>query len=1119
MRPVQAELVADHDERGVERRAEVADELADELVEPLLVDGLGCHVGLLGRWDAPKKASPAASSRQRRKQRGKLLEPPAAGQADQSVECSTRACSGRSRLAVDEQPVPDLPGLRARALLAYLLLHPGPHARAHLAAAFWPDVLDTSARASLRSALAHVRARSKAVGGGAYLAGDRAQSRASRAALPRRGGQRGFDPLLPAGTPAALEEAFALADAPLLADLADDWALEAQDDYRERARRRRSALAEPARGARRLAQAVRLDAAARWRGDPPQRGRPTARSCGGSRPGESGRRRWRRTRAAAPCWRRSSARRRPRRRARWGVARTAQPTRALPSAARRAPRLPATRSSSAAPTSRGRGAAWKARGGRARRRAVVTGAAGIGKTRLAAGLAAARRGRGRLQITATRRIDLEGAPALAVWSRSCASSCARRTGRAPGIRLLARRPGAPLQRGRAAWGRKPTPPGRARTLEPRASSRPSSRPRLARAERPVLLVLEDVHGLDTASLALLAYVARRLARLPCAGRAPCAAPRQPRARAGRGSLRRGEGQRRAGPSTTARSRPSSPGRRPACRRSSPPRPSGSPTARRCSPARPRGRWPRASRPHTGCAPGCERRWRASAGPPAARRHGRRRGTAALAGRGRRPRGRRAAAGRARRRGRRRLARGRRRPPHRLRPRAAARGLHAELGEGRRLDPRPPGRRALARRRRSAAEVGRHLRLAGDPERALPFLASAAAEARALGAMDEAAQFLREAAGLAAHEPGVAAEGALARAGHRRVLARPPLRPGGGAARPRGSSCFEAEGGSAPAGGRPTPRTDAGSRTGLCYPREALAMRIGGRSKSSSRRSRGRLPSFARWRLAGSAWAEAVARRPRSGPEQLGVALAAEQAEATGTTSVLAAELELGPGGGARARRQAGREAEAPYERAGGARRGARRDGPTWAGRSRGPTWPRRRACRGRFRPGARAGGERRRARTSGAGPRVAGVHNHAARAYAARTPRPARRGAPGGAGGGRASRGPLRRGRPGGARRLRSRRDRTGRRHGPGRRHGAWRAALAGELLALLAADGPPPAGRGAWWPRGDPPERRTSSTAFPGEPVGPADLPDTLVARMGARRRGAWPRPVEVTIRSRSAG
>ena len=46
---------------------------------------------------------------------------------------------------------------RARALLAYLALHPGPHARARLAARFWPDVLDESARTSLRAALTELR--------------------------------------------------------------------------------------------------------------------------------------------------------------------------------------------------------------------------------------------------------------------------------------------------------------------------------------------------------------------------------------------------------------------------------------------------------------------------------------------------------------------------------------------------------------------------------------------------------------------------------------------------------------------------------------------------------------------------------------------------------------------------------------------------------------------------------------------------------------------------------------------------------------------------------------------------------------------------------------------------
>ncbi|HET8953279.1 MAG TPA: hypothetical protein VFN44_22345, partial [Solirubrobacteraceae bacterium] len=42
---------------------------------------------------------------------------------------------------------------RARGVLAYLALHPAAHARGPLAARFWPDVLDESARTSLRAAL------------------------------------------------------------------------------------------------------------------------------------------------------------------------------------------------------------------------------------------------------------------------------------------------------------------------------------------------------------------------------------------------------------------------------------------------------------------------------------------------------------------------------------------------------------------------------------------------------------------------------------------------------------------------------------------------------------------------------------------------------------------------------------------------------------------------------------------------------------------------------------------------------------------------------------------------------------------------------------------------------
>src|ERR687888_2329044 len=46
----------------------------------------------------------------------------------------------------------------ARGLLAWLALHPGSHARSAVAGCLWPNVLDASARASLRTSLSALRA-------------------------------------------------------------------------------------------------------------------------------------------------------------------------------------------------------------------------------------------------------------------------------------------------------------------------------------------------------------------------------------------------------------------------------------------------------------------------------------------------------------------------------------------------------------------------------------------------------------------------------------------------------------------------------------------------------------------------------------------------------------------------------------------------------------------------------------------------------------------------------------------------------------------------------------------------------------------------------------------------
>ncbi|HET8759005.1 MAG TPA: hypothetical protein VFM58_23515, partial [Solirubrobacteraceae bacterium] len=65
--------------------------------------------------------------------------------------------AGNLRIEADGREVAPPRSRRARGLLAYLAAHPGPHSRGHLAARFWPDVLDDSARASLRAALTELR--------------------------------------------------------------------------------------------------------------------------------------------------------------------------------------------------------------------------------------------------------------------------------------------------------------------------------------------------------------------------------------------------------------------------------------------------------------------------------------------------------------------------------------------------------------------------------------------------------------------------------------------------------------------------------------------------------------------------------------------------------------------------------------------------------------------------------------------------------------------------------------------------------------------------------------------------------------------------------------------------
>ena len=124
---------------------------------------------------------------------------------------------GGLALEADDGPL-DAPASRpARELLAWLALHPGAHARLELARRFWPDVLETSARASLRTALHDLR---RALGDdAAHLAVDR-----ERVGLGRRLGR-------PAR--AATGRGARAAGEPL-PGIDRDWALAARDEHRER---------------------------------------------------------------------------------------------------------------------------------------------------------------------------------------------------------------------------------------------------------------------------------------------------------------------------------------------------------------------------------------------------------------------------------------------------------------------------------------------------------------------------------------------------------------------------------------------------------------------------------------------------------------------------------------------------------------------------------------------------------------------------------------------------------------------------------------------------------------------------------------------------------------------
>ena len=409
----------------------------------------------------------------------------------------------------DGEPVPAPASRRAWALLAWLALHPGEHARGHVAAQFWPDVLDSSARASLRSAVWALR---RALGPNDEVVA------AGRERLGLQSGAdlwvdvHAFDEHVAAGRPA---EAAELVRGDLLAGFDDEWALQARDEFRNRLSDVLERLAGEADSAgdaeaaigwtRRRTKLDPLDEAA-------HRDLMSRLAANGDRAG-----------AIAV-----HARLRERLGRELGVA-PPPATRELAERLRHAETEAAGRDAEAEPVAAGARTLpltgrerelrdlldrWGAVRAGAGGVVTVTGEPGIGKTRLATELLARAHSDG-ARVASCAALDLGGAAPLGLWAEL--------------IRELSRDLAPPPLE--SAW---PTDlsalaPDVERRFGREPTDRPAAAPDLERARlfeavvelvewaatsRPLVVLMEDLHLADAPSLELAGYVARRIRRLP-----------------------------------------------------------------------------------------------------------------------------------------------------------------------------------------------------------------------------------------------------------------------------------------------------------------------------------------------------------------------------------------------------------------------------------------------------------------------------------------------------------------------------------------------------------------------------------------------------------------------------
>ncbi|MHB8242354.1 MAG: ATP-binding protein [Solirubrobacteraceae bacterium] len=434
---------------------------------------------------------------------------------------------GRMGVECDGEKLVAPSARRAWSLLAYLALSPGPRSRGELASHFWPDVLDSSARASLRSAVWSLR---RALGPAADLHLSVDRSSVGLAPGPELWVDVGaFDQLVQAGRD---REAVELCKGELLTGFEEEWALMARDAHRERVLEALERLAGGCEAAGELDEALecsRRAIAIDPLSEDAHRGLIARLAASGDRARalmvyRALTERLRRELSVAPS---------PATRAL--VEQLRIDTKDLPTAvAAVAPDPQAGVQPKRTPAGRQQGGASTCKPGLFGRedelerlltiwRGVQSGAgaavsicaeAGIGKTRLAGELLA-RAGDQGAATAACAALDLGGAAPFGLWAELLR-------------KLLTTVPSAPLQ---AAW-----PEDLARlvpeilSLQARASvERPYVSPDLERARlleaavaavewaaqsRPLVLLIEDTHIADPSSLELTGYVARRIQTLP-----------------------------------------------------------------------------------------------------------------------------------------------------------------------------------------------------------------------------------------------------------------------------------------------------------------------------------------------------------------------------------------------------------------------------------------------------------------------------------------------------------------------------------------------------------------------------------------------------------------------------